>query len=235
MSLKHIPYTFRITLFLLVILIHVIYFGIFLNVESNLSLEDTQAISNLNANKACTRAIGDFESEINCILAIQRSVQEIGIARCASYFETVEPKEFLARGYGCCTDRSRFIEKAARYYGFETRHVFMIERLYGANLSIFLPLRQPSHAASEIKTSRGWLGVDSNESFMLMDQTGRVSTYREALASGRSKFPMRPQSFFDKDLIIIYGLYSRHGFFHGWNFPGPEISWREFLYNFRKF
>lgn len=44
-----------------------------------------------------------------------------------------------------------------------------LKTLYkGLSITNILPLAQSSHAVSEIHTSKGWLGVDSLEPFMLL-------------------------------------------------------------------
>jgi hypothetical protein len=42
---------------------------------------------------------------------------------------------------------------------------------------------------------------------------------------------IEPKHFYDKKLLVIYGLYSRHGMFHGMNLPGPEFNQSELKYN----
>ena len=43
---------------------------------------------------------------------------------------------------------------------------------------------------------------------------------------------MEPYAFYDQDVDVIYGLYSRHGGFHGKQLPGPEYVLSELLWNF---
>ena len=108
--------------------------------------------------------------------------------------------------------------------------------LFKKNLDIhsnFFPLNQASHAASALTE---WLGVDSNLPFIILDGNKNPKTYRAALAD-IDNFPMvAPRPFFIEDSIVkdfdvIYGLYSRHGNFHGKNFPGPEFVFSELLWN----
>ena len=158
-------------------------------------------------------------------------MQSIGKTRCAISSDVIEPAEFIKRNYGCCFDRARFIEKTARYYGYETRHLFLIQPKYNISVSNMLPLGQSSHATSEILTSQGWLGVDSNEPFILLDGQNNTSTYRNAI-DNITRFPsMQPKNFYSNNIDIIYGLYSRHGNFHGLNLPGPEYVFSELLWN----
>ena len=206
-----------------------VFFG--LRVDNSITDEDQQAISTLGLDKLCAKQNHDFSSEMACIEAIQIKVQEIGELRCASKDATIEPKEFIERNYGCCFDRARFIEKAARYYGFKSRHVFLIQPKL-ISLTNILPLGQTSHAASEILTSRGWMGVDSNEQFILVDEKGAPLTYSAALFNDYALAIMKSKDLYTPDLDIIYGLYSRHGSYHGRDIPGPEFVFSELLQNF---
>ncbi len=206
-------------------------------VDNSLTIKDVSAIETLNVSDICSRQNGlKFYEEIECLVSIQKAVQRIGTDNCAKKNDIIEPDEFLKRGYGCCFDRARFIEKAARYFGFETRRVFLIQPKYGVSFTNTLPLGQASHAASEILTIKGWIGIDSNEPFVLIDKHNNPQTYRLALDS-IDEFPMiTPRTFFVensvvKDFDVIYGLYSRHGNFHGKNLPGPEFVLSELLWN----
>lgn len=104
---------------------------------------------------------------------------------------------------------------------------------WGISMTNIFPLNQDSHAATEVLTSRGWLGVDSNEPFLLLTQDGYPSTYRNAINNIEDFKGISPQKFFRQKLDVIYGLYSRHGRFHGKNFLGPEYVLSEVLFNFK--
>tara|TARA_B110000208_G_C11593039_1_gene367018 strand:+ start:79 stop:765 length:687 start_codon:yes stop_codon:yes gene_type:complete len=207
------------------------YVSFALSVNNAITHEDAQAIEILELSASCENVSASYEKELECLLAIQASVQSIGEVRCAVASDTIEPSDFLRRNYGCCFDRARFIEKSARYYGFDTRHVFLIQPYEGLSVTNFLPFGQRSHATSEILTTNGWLGVDSNEPFILLSEDGMPTTYRSAI-NNIAAFPlMEPKDFYTKELDVIYGLYSRHGNFHGKNFPGPEYVFSELLWN----
>ena len=209
------------------------YVKIALSVDISITAEDEQAIIRLGVEKECENTDRIYVNEVGCLNSIQIAVQSIGEKSCAVAKDIIEPPEFLRRGYGCCFDRARLIEKAARYYGYATRHVFLIQTTKAGFLSNFLPLGQGSHATSEVLTSKGWLGIDSNEPFILMAKDGSPYTYRDAI-DNLNEFPtMAPQSFYSKSIDVIYGLYSRHGNFHGRNFPGPEYVFDEVLWNWK--
>ena len=204
-----------------------------LSVDNSITTEDEQAISSLEISAVCENIIGVYEKEIECLSAIQAAVQSIGGKRCAIASDIIEPSDFLRRNYGCCFDRARFIEKASRYFGFETRHVFLIHPYKGFSITNFLPFGQRSAATSESLTSKGWLGVDSNEPFILLSESGSPTTYRNAINNLDAFTFMVPRDFYIGEVDVILGLYSRHGNFHGQNFPGPEYVFSELLLNWR--
>ena len=210
-----------------------IYATLGLSVDNAITSNDVEAILSLEVDEPCINSNGLYETELECLISIQAAVQDIGGKECAeNTSDIIEPSNFLKRNYGCCFDRARFIEKAARYYGYETRHIFLIRPKYSLSLTNFLPLKQSSHATSEILTVNGWLGVDSNEPFILTDSHNTPHTYHYAIEN-LDQFPnMSPYFFYEWELDLIYGLYSRHGNFHGKNFPGPEFVFSELKWNF---
>jgi len=200
-------------------------------VDQALTTDDIRAIDQLDVAVACGDAQRRYDDQLACIAAIQAAVLAIGEPHCAPRGMSIEPADFIARGYGCCYDRARFIEKAARHYGFETRHLFLIDE--GAHIAKSMATPgHPSHAATEILTARGWLGVDSVTPLILLDDERNPMTYVDAIAS--RIFVDHDESWIlhGHDWRIIIGLYSRHGFFHGPNLPGPEFDLAELSQNF---
>jgi len=220
----------------------VIYANFALKVDNSLTEQDIIAIKSLdnihkNVEENCKNVIGNFDAELACLIAIQGSVKSIvhyTKFRCLPFPKDniIEPAEYILRDYGCCYDRARFLEKAARYYGFKTRHVFLIQPKYELSLTNFLPLSQGSHATSEVLTVKGWLGIDSNYSFQLLDADNNPASFVTVLNNINDYPSLKPMDFYKKKPDVIYGLYSRHGNFHGKNFPGPEFVFSELLYNF---
>ena len=161
-----------------------IYALLALTVDNQITLDDEQAIQTLGVDDKCVNSIGPYEAEVQCLISIQTAVQAIGEKTYCPVWnksDTNEPSEFLRRNHGCCVDRARFIEKAARYYGYETRHIALIQPKYSSSLTNLLPLNQSSHATSEILTVNGWLGVDSNYLFVLIGADNSPETYRDAI------------------------------------------------------
>ena len=207
------------------------YIAFGLQVDNRLTFSDIDAIHSLGVAKNCA-SIANYAQEVACIAAIQQNVQAIGGRQCAGWGDVIEPHAFLRRGYGCCFDRARFIEKAARYYGFETRHLFLVENHYWLYVANLLQLGQMSHATSEVLTSRGWLGVDANRPWLLISEENSPLSYEQALGINMSPKHVLPRSFDPEKVDIIYGLYSRHGFFFSPKLPGPEFVFTELLFNF---
>ena len=88
-----------------------------------------------------------------------------------------------------------------------------------------------SHAATEVLTSKGWMGVDSNESFLLIDKNNLPYTFANAISYGLiNNHSKRP--FYKSQMIYVIGLYSRNGNFFEPYIPYiPEINIFDFFSN----
>ncbi len=209
----------------------VLYIYIFGSVDKSITPSDEEEIKKLQVNRYCEK-LKSFNDEIECIRAVQSTIRSlVKDVRCPPRGESIEPASFVYRGYGCCFDRARFTEKALLYYGFQTRHVALYDRDAHGLIGLLIP-GIDSHAATEVRTSKGWMGVDSLYPFILIARNNDVLTY----SNFKNKindlmYEVKPKIFYNKNLIVIYGLYSRHGFFHGINWPTPEINFPEFLFN----
>ena len=201
-------------------------------VNKDLTPEDVAAIKLLDVDSQCGR-VSSFGEEVHCAQAIQASIKGLVTeTRCAAPGTRIEPSDFLKRGFGCCYDRARFTEKALAHYGFRTRHV-AIYNLTDLGLVGLLSSGTPSHATSEVLTSKGWMGVDSNEYFVLLTEDEKPLSFRD-LRANRAELGYQPMpaTFYSGDLFVIYGLYSRHGRFHGPDLPAPEFNLQELFHNF---
>lgn len=209
----------------------------FNQVSQELSDNDLIAIKQIQNRLDCDD-LSNFKGEFACIDSVQKAILFISPNNicptddcCPLKGELIEPLTFINRGWGCCFDRSRFNEKLLKYLGFQTRHVFIISKKYSSFLN-FVPLNQSSHAASEVKTSLGWMGIDSNTSTKLFDGQNRVFTYKEAIKNKKMKKKLVPKYIFLDEPDVIYGLYSRHGYSYAPKIPGPEFNINEIKYNF---
>ena len=217
------------------------FFGLshlfFNQVSTEITDNDLIAINKIQSKLDCND-LSNFKGELACIDSIQKAILFISPNNicptedcCPIKGELIEPLIFINRGWGCCFDRSRFNEKLLNYVGLQTRHVFIIAKKYSSLLN-FVPINQSSHAASEVKTSLGWMGIDSNTNTKLFDGQNRVFTYRQAIKDEQMKEKLEPKYIFLDEPDVIYGLYSRHGYSYAPKIPGPEFNINEIKYNF---
>ena len=185
----------------------------------------------LDLEKICNKK-NNYQTEIDCIRAIQVSQKTlIKSLKCRKGNIEVEPINFINANFGCCFDRARFIEKTLTYYGFKNRRVSLFATDKYGLFSLIIP-NKDSHAATEAKTSRGWIGIESIEPyFVITDKNNNPLTFKQGLNLG-FKFPEKTyNNFYYRGLISISGLYSRHGRFHKPNFPFPDINFKDFSHN----
>lgn len=203
------------------------------DVNNDLTPEDVQAINSLGVSGEC-HGLHDFPAELGCIRSVQLSIKtHVSDMRCADKSQIIEPDQFLARGYGCCFDRARFIEKTLQFYGFQTRHL-ALHHLTIPVLGYLLPVNS-SHSTSEVLTSKGWMYVDSNSLFVLISNTDEPLTaiMLRQIDWGELKQRPVPEEFFSHNPTIFYGLYSRHGYFYPPKIPLPDIDWSQLNFNFQ--
>ena len=93
----------------------------------------------------------------------------------------------LSRNTACCYDRSRLTEQSLQYYGFKVRHIHLNHSDNRGLLNTLVPGTQ-SHASTEVLTSKGWMGVDSNEKFILLNKNNQPETYSEAIENGLADY-----------------------------------------------
>ncbi len=214
-----------------------ILFGIYitfgLTVNNQITVEDRIEIKKLKLDEVCIN-INSFKEEIKCINIVRQKIRLSATYEGCNKGKSVEPKDLIERGNGCCVEFSRFIEKALRSYKFKTRHVFIIEPYKNRSFLNFMPLKQQSHAASEVLTSLGWIAVDSKYDIISYKKDGddfEIYDFKNLIENKEIVKEMEINFYKKRNLDIIYGLYSRHGQFYGPNLPGPEFNWREILYN----
>ena len=110
---------------------------------------------------------------------------------------------------GLCYDRSRTMDKAFDYIGLEARHVYLLYREDRGYWSAMIHYGQASHAITEVKTSKGWMFVDSNTEWIALTRDGQVVNAddvwkRAAEFDGMPKYLKDPW-------WAIRGMYSRKG------------------------
>ena len=140
-------------------------------------------------------------------------------------------KEVINLNTACCYDRSRITEQVLQLYGFKVRHVHLNKTTKLGYFSLLVP-RSQSHAVTEVLTSKGWLGVDSNEKFILLDKDNFPNTYEKAISSGLINF-YSEFGLYKNSLTYVIGLYSRNGTFFEPYIPFlPEVNFSDFFSNF---
>ena len=204
-----------------------------IRVTKAITQDDHEIAKLLNIDKECSD-LNTYEKEIICVKSIQEAqLNLIDDTKCRGRFINLGSIEVINKNTACCFDRARITEQVLQIYKFKVRHVFL------AQTEIFfynnLP-RSSSHAVTEVLTSRGWLGVDSNEPLILLDQDNLPNTYEQAIHNGlidslsTSTFT---DYFYKKPLVYVIGLYSRNGTFFEPYLPYiPEINFNDFFGNF---
>ena len=206
------------------------YVFISMGVSKSISEDDKYITKLLNVDNECLN-FNSYEQEIKCIKTIQES--QLNLVRgtaCRGKYINLGSKEVIELNTACCFDRSRITEQALQIYGFKVRHVHLNETSKRGYFNLLIP-NTSSHAVSEVLTSKGWLGVDSNEPFILLDENNYPNTYEKAIANGvinsYSEF-----SLFKKPMTYVIGLYSRNGTFFEPYLPYfPELNFNDFLRN----
>ena len=209
-------------------------------VDNVITVEDENAISQLlgPSSEDGQDVEKSFEKELGIIRLVQKAVLDaIPVDAGIPHGHPREPTDLLLLGEGLCFDRSRFIEKALRHKGFETRHIAIYSTLdTGSALRSLLTPQVSSHAVTEVRTSRGWLVVDSNEPWISLSKDYQPLSINglSALNAGalEERLLSQPENFiYGAGFTFIYGLYSRHGKFYPPYHNFPDINVSEFAQN----
>lgn len=145
-------------------------------------------------------------------------------------------KDLYLSKKGLCYDRSHVIEKLLRVYGFETRHVSMY--FYGNIIEKITAIINPhsqSHAVTEVKTSRGWMVVDSLFDIVGISETGdplSLTQVRNLIENNQSNTPITNNVSYIKPFVFSYGIYSRNGKLYPPYNSIPDFQFCEIKYNF---
>ena len=206
------------------------YFLISIGVSKSISEDDKYITKLLDVDKECLK-INSYDQEIKCIKTIQESQLNIITGKdCRGKYINLGSKEVINLNTACCFDRSRITEQALQIYGFKVRHVHLNWTSKRGYLNLLLP-NTNTHAVSEVLTSKGWLGVDSNEAFILLDKNNYPNTYEKAISNGVINYHSK-HNFYKNTMTYVIGLYSRNGTFFEPYLPYvPEINFNDFLRN----
>lgn len=202
-------------------------------VDGSITPADVDAILALEVETECTSPAGTA-AQVACVRAVQAALDRMVPSReCAAVEAGHEPADVLARGSGCCFDRSRFIEKALRHYGLRTRHVALYETDSRGPMALVTSVN--SHAISEVATDAGWMVVDANDAFLGLTADGDpldAVELRAGLRDGSRSFDAETgRAYFHGRYVAAYGLHSRHGAFFAPRLPVPDVAWGDVGYN----
>lgn len=169
-----------------------------------------------------------FSDEIDAIRTIQHKVfAKAPVGAGIPDFEPREPSDLMKRHEGLCFDRSRTLDKAFDYIGLPARHVYLLYRSDRSFLSALFHYGQPSHAVTEVRTSRGWMLVDSNTEWFALTRDGQVvgadDVWRRA-----DEFDRMP-GYLNAPWWAMRGMYSRKGQLYPPYIVFPDFNWLDFF------
>ena len=220
-------------------------------VDNSITEEDSNYIKKFlkDGNVKPLSVNATYKDEIEFIAAVQASVlQIVEEGSPLPKGTTREPKDVYCAKRGACCDRSRVIEKMLRKHCFRTRHVFILYPTDKLKSFLYKDNLIDSHAATEVRTKKGWLFVDSNVPFRLLDGLKNPFSLQKPITlqkvhpqvlkeTNEPEFRNRNslKKILTESYIFLYGLYSRNGQFYPpfapSSCPRPEINWRELFYN----
>lgn len=207
--------------------------GIITNVPTTPTVEDINVFQDVYALRKPERLL-TYKEEVDLIQSVQHQILGLyPVGEGIPENEEREPLDLARYKQGLCYDRSRTFDKVFEWLGFETRHLYIMypfdprtgEQL--SSLRAFFSRGTESHAVTEVKTSHGWLVVDSNEPWVSLDSKGepvRIDQIRQK----STRFENLPDAY-QKDFIAIPGMYSRRGQFYRPYIPYPQLNWADFF------
>lgn len=204
-------------------------------VDTTVTDDDREIIAKLQVDDQCGDP-DDFQSEVECIAAVQSSIFERYPDTDDAFKKGVtnhSVSDYDERGFGSCYDRATLIEQSLRHYGFNVRRVALYKQQ--PTPAHYLKPGIRSHALSEVETSKGWMVVESIDPLLAVDDHNTpysISKIRDGLRAetltDRTFRITIPDDFFDGDFVYVYGVHSRHGYFFEPHLPVPEVDWSNF-------
>jgi len=169
-----------------------------------------------------------FAEEIAAIKLIQSRVfARAPVGAGIEDFSPREPSDLMKKKEGLCFDRSRALDKGFEYIGLSARHVYLLYREDRGFWGAMFHRGHPSHAVTEVKTSHGWMFVDSNAEWIALTRDGQVvnadDVYKRA-----AEFDGMP-SYLNEPWWAIRGMYSRKGQLYPPYIMFPDFNWADFF------
>lgn len=201
------------------------------NVPKKLTEEDKIALDLILADVPKEKPL-EICAQIEYIRHVQSVVQTNKKLNKIPQYQTREPQDYLSNGGGICYDRSRTLEKALNYRGFQTRHLSVFYKRTGKiDWKLISQKDALSHALTEVKTKEGWLLLGTNVNWIAADVSCKVHSTKNIKSLNNNLSENFPESIGKYENQIVYGLYSRHGkFYPPYNFI-PDYNLSELLYN----
>lgn len=169
-----------------------------------------------------------FDEQINLIRKVQfETFKRAPLGQGIPEYQAREPADLMRAGQGLCYDRSRFFDKALSYLGFQTRHVYLLYKEDKSFLRAVFHYGQASHAVTEVKTSKGWMFVDSNTPWVAVTRLGEPVNADDVWRRF-AEFENAP-AYLKDPWWAIRGMYSRKGQFYAPFVPFPQLNWPDFL------
>ena len=175
-----------------------------------------------------------YKQEIDLIRSVQALIfEQVPIGEPIPDYADREQEDLFKQKSGLCYDRSRTYDKVFSWLGFEARHIYILYPEHpasGETLSFwraFFTKGTNSHAVTEVKTSRGWLLVDSNAAWVSNGNDG-LPVGVDHLPAKASFMPDMPE-YFNRPYWAIRGMYSRRGQLYRPYLPYPELNWPDFF------
>jgi hypothetical protein len=212
---------------LALIFICFVVLGIYTNVPTHLTSDDKVVFESLGI-KNKSLSINDFESKIVLIKKLQDEIfKRAPFGVNIPYYHAREPADLMRAGQGQCFDRSRSFDKGSTFIGIEARHVYLLYKQEKHFLHALITRRQQSHAVTEIKTSKGWMLVDSNMPWVALTRNGEPVS-ADYVWKRFDEFD-NPPPYLKEPWWAIRGMYSRKGHFYEPYILFPEFNWPDFI------
>ena len=207
------------------------------NVPTKITGEDS-VVFELAFHLKKSQAVGlSYEEELQLIRSVQQKVLEVApVGDPIPEYTPREPLDLLRMQSGLCYDRARTLDKVYNFLGFKTRHVFIlypIDPITKETIPFwqaFLTRGTTTHAATEVKTQRGWLVVDSNSNWVSVT-SGGLPVESNQIQDSLNKFESIPE-YLRVPFKAYKGLYSRRGQFYRPYIPFPQLNWSDYFNSF---
>jgi hypothetical protein len=197
------------------------------NVPTGLEAADV-AVFKDDLNLASLQHPKTFAEEIVAIRTIQQRVfAKAPVGKGIPTFEPREPSDLMRKHEGLCFDRSRTLDKAFNYIGLSARHVYLLYRQDRGFWSALFRYGQSSHAVTEVKTSKGWMFVDSNAEWIALTRDGQVVNADDVWRRA-NEFDGIP-AYLKDSWWAIRGMYSRKGQLYPPYIIFPDFNWPVFF------